>query len=261
MPEIPPPSRGDQISGAFHWDPSAPFSYWQNRASAEFAADGTVIVRNVRAGKVPEDHKSYRWDAVTVRPELLDKAIYAYRTAGTGHTFLVFTFKEGGAVDGEGAAVNAITFGAEGWSREPHGYNIAQAIAGKYPLIWNASTFENYTEFEIWKKKETFFKSMTLDRVQTGALFAGVLARVIETNSSGEYYDLLHNSCTNNPVNLINAVVPEQQRISLEIAGITNPFAAIPVIAVRKFEKKGVLKPGKARLGPDNYSLFDITKI
>lgn len=261
IPEPPYPSRGDQISGAFHWDATAPFSYWQNRAAAEFRPDGTVAVANVRAGRVPEDHKSYRWDTVTVRPALLDKAVYAYRTAGTGHTFLVFTFLPGGAVDAEGAGIAALTFGAEGWSREPYGYNIALAIAGKYPLIWNVTTFANYAEFEAWKKKDTFFKGMNLDRGQTEALFAGTLSRVNETNANNEYYDLIRNSCTNNPINLINAVLPEEQRVSLEVAGVTNPAAAVPVIAVRKFEKKGVLKPGTSRMGPDNYASFDISGI
>lgn len=261
VPAVPPPSRGGQVSGAIDWDPSAPYSYWQNRASVIFSGDGTVEVKNVRSGGVPEDHKSYSWGSITVRPDLLDKAVYAYRTAGTGHTFLVFTFRDGGAVGGDGRSVTALTFGAEGFSREPYGYNIVQALAGRYPLIWNVTTFRNYAEFEAYKKKDTFFKSMNLDRARSRDLFSLTLERVNETNRNGEFYNLFTNSCTNNPVNLINRVVPEEQRISLEAAGLMNPAASIPVMAAKKYEKKGVLKPGSERMGPDNHASFDITKI
>jgi len=262
IPEAQLPDRGGAIDYTLGWDAEAPFTYAQNPASATPGENGTVTLGNVRFGRTPADHKTYAWGGVTVNPALVEKAIYAYKTFGTGHTFLVFTFKEGGAVTDKGENLRAMTFGAEGWSREPKGYNITHALAGKYPLIWLVTTFESYADYTVnYKQKEIFFRNMNIGPDQTRRLFGLLLARIDETNRNKETYDLFSNSCTNNPVNLINQVIPEDRRISLEVVGLANPNAAIPKYAVKKFSEKGVLLPETFRVGPDNYAAFDITKI
>jgi len=262
VPETPLPDRGGAVDYTLGWDDGAPYTYAQNPAAATPGKDGAVTLANVRFGRTPADHKTYAWGGVTVNPALVDKAIYAYKTFGTGHTFLVFTFKEGGAITDKGENLRAMTFGAEGWSREPKGYNITHALAGKYPLIWLVTTFESYADYTVnYKQKEIFFRNMNIGPDQTRRLFGLLLARIDETNRNKETYDLFSNSCTNNPVNLINQVIPEDRRISLEVVGLANPNAAIPKYAVKKFSEKGVLLPETFRVGPDNYAAFDITKI
>ena len=262
VPETPLPDRGGAVDYTLGWDAEAPFTYAQNPAAILASQDGVTVIKNVRSGPVPADHKSYAWETVTVNAALLDKAIYAYKTFGTGHTFLVFTFKAGGAVTAGGRDLGALTFGAEGWSREPKGYNITHALAGKYPLIWLATTFESYADYTAnYKQKEIFFRNIAINREQARRLLGLLLARVDETNRNGETYNLFSNSCTNNPVNLLNQVLPEEKRISLEVAGLMNPNASIPKYAVKKYTEKGALLPETFRAGPDNVAAFDITKI
>jgi len=262
IPMAPPPERGDAVDAALKWDPAAPLSYNQNPAQLLSDKEGAAVIGNVRTGLTPADHKSYAWETLTINPALIEKAVYAYKTFGTGHTFLVFTFKAGGAVNSRGESVPALTFGAEGWSREPKGYNINHALAGKYPLIWVVTSFESYADYVVTlRQKEIFFKNMNIGPEQTARLFSLLLARVDETNRNQETYNLFSNSCTNNPVNLLNQVLPEDQRVSLEVAGLMNPSASIPKYAVKKLTANGALQAGTFRIGPDNYGTFDITKI
>jgi len=262
IPLAPLPDRGGAIDYTLKWDPEAPLSYNQNPAELLSDKDGVVTLKNVRWGTTPADHKSYAWETLTIKPALLEKAVYAYKTFGTGHTLLVFTFSEGGVMNSRGESVRALTFGAEGWSREPKGYNITHALAGKYPLIWLVTTFESYADYVVNSRKmEIFFKNIDIGREQASRLFALTLARVHETNSNKETYNLFSNSCTNNPVNLLNQVLPKEKRISLEVAGLMNPNASIPKYAVKKFTEKGALRAETFKIGQDNYSAFDITKI
>jgi hypothetical protein len=263
VPLAPPPDRGEAAASVFErWDPSAPLSYCQMPARVLAAQAGPLGLENVRSGGVPADHKTYSWATVTLDPSRVEKALYAYKTFGTGHTFLVFTFKPGGAVDSRGRQIPALTFGAEGWSREPAGYNIKHALTGKYPLIWLATTFESYADYTVnLKQKEIFFRNINIGPAQTARLFALLLARIEETNRRKETYNLFSNSCTNNPVDLLNQVLPAGQRISLEAAGLMNPNASIPKFAVKKYTEKGALSPAEFRVGPDNLAAFDITKI
>lgn len=262
IPLAPLPDRGGAIDYTLKWDPEAPLSYNQNPALLLSNKDGEIVLKNVRWGRTPADHKSYSWETLTIKPALLEKAVYAYKTFGTGHTLLVFTFKEGGAVNSRGESVRALTFGAEGWSREPKGYNITHALAGKYPLIWLVTSFESYADYVVnYKKMEIFFKNIAIGPEETARLLALTLARVDETNRNKETYNLFSNSCTNNPVNLLNQVLPKEKRISLEVAGLANPTAAVPKYAVKKFTEKGALQAETWSIGEANYDTFDITKI
>lgn len=262
IPEAALPDRGGAVDYTLGWDDSAPLTYAQAPAAVAPGKDGAVTLTKVRYGRIPADHKSYEWRTVTIKPELAEKALYAYKTFGTGHTFLVFTFRKGGAVTETGEDLEALTFGAEGWSREPQGYNITHAIAGKYPLIWLVTTFESYADYTVnFKQKEIFFRNINIGREQTLTLFRSLLARIDETNRNRETYNLFSNSCTNNPVNLLNRVLPENQRISLTVIGLDNPNASIPKYAVKRYTEKGALAPQGFRVGPDVYSSFDITKI
>jgi len=261
-PQAPLPERGGAVDYTLGWDEDAPLSYAQRPAEVLAGKDGAVVLKTVRSGRTPADHKSYAWETVTVNPALIEKALYAYKTFGTGHTFLVFTFKPGGAVDSRGNSIPALTFGAEGWSREPKGYNITHALAGKYPLIWLATTFESYADYTVnFKEKEIFFRNINIGPAQTARLFALLLERIDETNRNKETYNLFSNSCTNNPVNLLNQVLPEGQRISLEVAGLMNPNASVPKYAVKKYTEKGALQAAEFSVGPGSFAAFDISKI
>jgi hypothetical protein len=265
LPQVPlPDARGGALSYAHNiynvWDPAAPLSY--NQQPARVLAGAGVVIRNVRWGRTPADHKDYKWETVRIDPALIEKVIYGYKTLGTGHTLLVFIFKEGGVTSSLGGSARALTFGAEGWSREPYGYTIGHALKGRYPLIWSAATFESYADYVVGSSKtKILFKNTNLDKAQTARLFELLLARIEETNRGQETYNLFTNSCTNNPVNLINQVVPKAQRISLEVAGVTNLNAAIPVLAVKRYVKKGVLQPETAQIDVANFASFDILKI
>lgn len=262
IPVPPLPDRGGQVSGAVSWDPSAPFSYHQKPAEITSRGRSAVRIKNVRWGELPADKKSHSWETATVMPELLERAYYGYKTAGTGHSLLVFVFKKGGFVNSKGEASAALTIGAEGYTREPEGYNPVNGLLGRYPLIWNLSTLANYADFNInLKKTDVLLAPINISRADQLQLLEAALARIEKTNRApGETYDTFSNNCTTLPVSLINPLLPDGQRIDMKTFFVPNPDAAFPKKAVAKYTELGALSPEITSLNKDTYKKLEVSR-
>jgi len=262
LPVPPLPDRGDQVSGAVSWDPSAPFSYHQRPAEIAARSRSAVKIKNVRWGDLPADKKSHNWETATVMPEMLEQAYYGYKTAGTGHSLLVFVFRKGGFLNSRGEASTALTVGAEGYTREPEGYNPVNGLLGRYPLIWNLSTLANYADFNInFKKADVFLAPINLSREDQLRLLDAALARIEKTNrAAGETYDTFSNNCTTLPVSLINPLLPEGRRIDMKTFFVPNPDASFPKKAVAKYTELGALSSEVTSLNKDTYKKLDVSR-
>jgi len=262
IPVPPLPDRGDQVSGAVSWDPSAPFSHHQKPAEISARSRSAVKIKNVRWGELPADKKSHVWETATVMPEMLERAYYGYKNAGTGHSLLVFVFKNGGFVNSKGEASAALTIGAEGYTREPEGYNPVNGMLGRYPLIWNLSTLANYADFNItFKNADVFLAPINISREAQLQLLSAALARIEKTNRTpGETYDTFSNNCTTLPVSLLNALLPETQRIDMKTFFVPNPDAAFPKKAVARYTELGVLSAEVTSLNKDTYKKLDVSR-
>lgn len=262
LPVPPLPDRGDQVSGAVSWDPSAPFSYHQRPAEIAARSRSAVKIKNVRWGDLPADKKSHNWETATVMPEMLERAYYGYKTAGTGHSLLVFVFRKGGFLNSRGEASTALTVGAEGYTREPEGYNPVNGLLGRYPLIWNLSTLANYADFNInFKKADVFLAPINLSREDQLRLLDAALDRIEKTNrAAGETYDTFSNNCTTLPVSLINPLLPEGRRIDMKTFFVPNPDASFPKKAVAKYTELGALSSEVTSLNKDTYKKLDVSR-
>ncbi len=239
------------------WDPSAPFSYHQNRG-AVVSRDGAATLGNVRWGEAPWDHRSYDWRTAELRPETLSKVYYGYKTSGVGHSFFVFVFGEGGFSSGGSDGV-ALTAGAEGWTREPEGYNVLYGFMDRYPLIWNLTTFESYADFTVTlKHSRLFLAEIKIPRGKALELLSATLDRIERTNASAEFYHSVSNNCTTNPVALLNSVLPEDKRVDERDLGLVTPTSSLPALAVRKYRRLGVLAEKAVAVDESNFRGFDI---
>lgn len=248
-PEVLAPSPA--VSAEKRFDPNAPFNYAQRPAAAS-PEGGAWAVTNVRWGRLPADLKTYDWRTASVNPALLTGVYYGYKKAGVGHSFFVFSFSGGGFVSADGAEGGLMTTGAEGWSREPKGYNVVEGVRDLYPLIWNTTTLESYADYTVNKAhSELYLARINISPEKARELLLNTFARMNETNRSGEFYNGFTNNCTTNPVDLLNAVLPKKQRISGSVFSAT-----FPVTAVHAYVRKDVLGPFSSHLelGKDNVS-------
>jgi hypothetical protein len=248
-PDVPAPAQAVPLEKSF--DPDAPFNYAQRRAAAA-GENGAWTVSNVRWGRLPADLKSYDWRTAAVKPELLTGVYYGYKKKGVGHSFFVFSFLDGGFVAADGAEGGLMTTGAEGWSREPDGYNVVEGIKDLYPLIWNTTSLESYVEYTVNKAhSDLYLAEIKLPLGKARELLLRTFERMNETNRSGEFYNGFTNNCTTNPVDLLNAVLPEGKRISGSVFSATFPFTA-----VHAYVNRGVLTSFSRhiKIGEENYS-------
>ena len=252
--------KGGALSQISRWDPDAPFMHCERPAEVAFQPGGAVI-KNMRWGTVPADKQSYDWTAATVKPELLEKVFYGYKTMGVGHSFFVFVFKAGGITNDRGETTSAFTAGAEGWAREPHGYNVFHATAGKYPLIWSVTTLGSYADYTVnLRESELFLTPIALDRAQALELLSKTLERINQTNARKEIYESFSNNCTTNPVDLLNAVLPPAQHIKkTAFLGLANPDFTFPRYAVKRYTELGVISPSAIRIDQSNIASFNIS--
>lgn len=240
------------------WDPSAPYSFHQNRGLVLSRAGG-ITLGNVRWGGVPADRSSYDWRRARLDPRMLKKVYYGYKTSGVGHSLFVFVFDEGGFADEGGADGAALTAGAEGWTREPGGYNVLHGFTDRYPLIWNLTTFESYADYTVKvKESELFLAEINIGPGESGRLLSALLDRIDRTNADGEFYHSASNNCTTNPVALLNSVLPENKRVDESSLGMVTPAASLPALAVRKYRRLGVLSRGSMEINAASLPGFDI---
>lgn len=252
--------KGDVTSQFERWDPDAPFLYCLKPSEVTYRP-GAAVIKNMRWGAIPDDKKTYTWETASVKPGLLKKVFLGYKTAGVGHMFLIFVFEEGGLVNSRGETAAAFSAGAEGWSREPHGYSVFHATAGRYPLLWNVDTLTNYLEYTAGlKEANVFITPVAIDRDQALALLGKTLERINETNARKEIYGSFSNNCTTNPVDLLNSVLPSAKRIDkTSFLGLANPGHTFPRFAVGKYTKLGVISPSPLKIDKTNYASFDIS--
>jgi hypothetical protein len=250
-----PLPAGAEKTSFLAWDPSAPFSYHQKPAGIISASRSAVKLGNVRWGALPSDGMSHRWETATVMPELLEKVYYGLRTAGTGHSLLVFVFSDGGFTGPGGEASSALTIGAEPYTRAPEGYVRSNDLLGRYPLVWNLTTLGNYADFNVnsYGSDVELFPA-AISREDGIRLLYAALEKVRRDAAAPGTHILYANNCTTSAVGLLDQVLPESRRIPLTSLGMTNPDAAFPRKAVARFTALGALAGPSIRLNAANFA-------
>ena len=247
---VPRPDRGFFST----WDPSAPFSYHQRPAEVLARGGSALKINNVRWGALPGDGKSYRWETAVIMPERLESVYYGINTAGTGHSFLVFVFGNGGFINMKGEVSGALTLGAEPYTRAPGGYNRADDLLGRYPIVWNLTTLDNYADFTVNSAgSDVRLARLNLSGEARIKLLMAALDRMERTLSVPENHVLYSNNCTTLAVSLVNQVLPEAQRISGGGFFAVDPDAVLPRRAVKKYTSLGALSPEAVTLNSENY--------
>jgi len=253
-PEAPKPEAVSKAS-PFAWDPAAPFSYHQKPAEIVSRGRSAIKIRNVRWGALPADGRSHRWENAAVFPELLDKVYYGLRSAGTGHSLLVFVFQDGGFSDSKGEKSAALTIGAEPYTRAPEGYVRSNDLLGRYPLVWNLTTLDNYADFNVNSYgSDVELSPVNINREDAIRLLYAALEKVDQAAAAPGTHVLYANNCTTSAVGLLNSVLPEARNIPLRKLLMTNPDAAFPRKAVAGYTALGALSPDVIKLNDSNYA-------
>jgi hypothetical protein len=100
-------------------------------------------------------------------------------------------------------------------------------------------------------QKEVNLAEININADTARVFFDKIMRRAIETNARGDMYNGINNSCTNNPVELLNPLLPRKQRT------MRNMFAAtLPATAVHAYAGRGAIKPFAQHIdfGPSNHS-------
>ncbi len=258
VPAVPLPEKSAPARG---WDPAAPFSSYQKQAEVISSDAVSSVIKNVRWGAVPLDGKTYNWETAVIKPDLLEKVYYGRKTAGAGHSLLVFVFKKGGFLNSRGEASAALTLGAESYTREPEGYSRANDLLGRYPIVWNLTTLANYADFNInVARSDVLLAPMDIPREAGVQLLKAAIARVgLAARGPAQAHNLFSNNCTTNAVALVNTAVPADRRIDPKTMFATNPDAAFPRRAVARYTRLGVLSPETLTLDKTTYRTLEIS--
>lgn len=192
-------------------------------------AGGGYVVDGVRDEIDPADPEAYIWEAMTIKPELVDEAYWGYEGGGIGHSFLTFSFKKGGVTDPGGRDISGLVFSAEAWYKKGEPYEpFTLGVQDHYPLLWVLASWESFAEYELRNNtRDLSLFPLKIDREQRLALLKIAIREGVK-DRRGEFYNTFTRSCTNMPMNVLGESIGRDFRFfkTLPSAGVAHLKAA-----------------------------------
>jgi hypothetical protein len=222
----------------------------KQRPARMVSDDGAAMTfENVRWNNGPVEKDVFDWTTATVRPDLVKNVYFVKKPFApewiAAHSFMVFTFSDGGLVDAAGRRTDALVLSIEAYLRDGQSYSLTDGMKNKFSIVWLLTTWEDYsarsTKFDASRLVPY---PVQLDQAQKVALVKESL-RQAAVNREGEFYNTITNNCTNNLVILINGVLPEDRRVKMwTIPSLVYNFdSTMPVWVPPYLQKKGLLGP------------------
>lgn len=216
VPAVKAAAASDDISG---YDPA------QGPASLVAAGPGGYVVDGIRDEISPADPEAYVWEAMTIKPELLDGAYWGYEGGGIGHSFLTFSFKKGGVTDSGGRDISGLVFSAEARYRKGEPYEpFTLGVQDHYPLLWVLASWESFAEYELRNNtRDLSLFPLKITPEQKLALLKTAIREGVK-DRSGEFYNTFTRSCTNMPMNVLGESIGRDFRFfkTLPSAGVAH---------------------------------------
>lgn len=193
------------------------------------AVGGSYVVDGIRDEINPADPETYTWEAMTIKPELLDETYWGYEGGGIGHSFLTFSFKKGGVTDPGGKDISGLVFSAEARYLKGEPYApFTLGVQDHYPLLWVLASWESFAEYELRNNtRDLSLFPLKLTPAEKLAMLKIAIREGVK-DRSGEFYNTFTRSCTNMPMNVLGESVGKDFRFfkTLPSAGVAHLKAA-----------------------------------
>jgi len=146
----------------------------QDRKPAKLisSAGGARVIGGVRFERDPQAN-TYAWRDLSIEDSKLEEVYFGYRSGGTGHNFLLFTFKDGAKSDGRtvrGFVAEVLPWKKKGEEFEP----FTAGISGKtgatetifsYPYIRPISSIKSHSSRRSGRRVGTITSSVFLSAI------------------------------------------------------------------------------------------------
>lgn len=188
---LPPANRG--------WAPE-----FERTPTADFNADGSVTLRNVRDWTyVGAGGGSRAWRDLTVDPRSITGASFLLepfsQLRAAGHTFLSFQFRDG----------SALSFSIEAKLRAGQTYSVALGVLPIYGLAFQWGTERDFvTRRLIYLRHRLRLYPLTIGPRLAGALFRDAAEETNRLARRPRHYNSLTENCTNELAYIVNRHAP-----------------------------------------------------
>lgn len=145
----------------------------------------------------------YAWREVSFEDSDLQEVYWGYRSGGTGHIFLLFTFRNAKSGD---RPVEGIVIEALPWKKKGEGFSpFGPGISGHYPLVWNVVEWNSFLETSIARDNLRIdIYPMKVSREDKLRLLDEAVKEAVR-DLKGEKYHTFFNSCSSNALKVFKA--------------------------------------------------------
>jgi len=172
----------------------------------------------------------YAWRELSVEDAKLDEVYWGYRSGGTGHSFLMFTFKDGAKSDGKnvrGLVVEVLPWKKKGEEFAP----FTAGISGKYDLVWNLVSWDSFLESSIVKSGLTIdVYPLKFSREEKLRLLDEAIKESTR-DYKGEKYHTFFNSCSTNALKVVTRATGKHLLVG----------RVLPAVVVEHLKVRGLL--------------------
>jgi hypothetical protein len=191
-------------------------------------AGGVRLLGGVRFERDPQAN-TYAWRDLSVEDDKLEEVYFGYRSGGTGHNFLLFTFKDGAKSDGKtvrGFVAEVLPWKKKGEEFEP----FTAGISGKYDLVWNVVSWDSFLESSIVKSKLAVdVYPLKVSREEKLRLLDEAVKESTR-DYAGEKYHTFFNSCSSNALKVFSRATGHRL-----VVGRLLPSVVIKHLSLRGF--------------------------
>lgn len=218
------------------------------------------IVKDVRWSTVKNKEKGtaeHLWQTVKINTDLVDKAYLVLKPFPpewlAAHSFMLFTFKDGGFIDKDGNESVGLVLSIEAHLKTDQNYKLVDGLKNKFGIIWQLSTWENYAGLICSQPDgKLFAHEILLPEHKIKALLKDGLSHSVK-NREGEFYHTTRNNCTNNLVLLLNKQSDKKIKPWTIPSVIYNVRATMPVIVPKRLNKLGIISEVLPEVNSSNF--------
>lgn len=174
-------------------------------ASASFARDGTVVLKNVRDFTYGDTTTvSETWLAeVPLDPAKITRAWFVLEPFGwwkaVGHTYLTFEFKDG----------SAYSFSIEARRQKGQSYSALLGMFNRYELAYTWGTERDFlTRRVLYLGHPVYMYPVKISAKEAQAVFKALLTRTNDIAAHPRFYNTVTANCTNVLADIVNGIKP-----------------------------------------------------
>ncbi|MDA8130358.1 MAG: DUF4105 domain-containing protein [Elusimicrobia bacterium] len=179
--------------------------YVQDRKPASLVSgSGDVrVIGGVRFELQDRDSQLYAWREARIDMSQLDEAYWGYRSGGVGHSYLMFTFKDG--AESAGRPMSGLVIEALPWEKKGEPYlPFTAGIRDHYPLVWNVVSWDSFLETSRLNKYTVDVYPLKLSREEKLRLLDEGIKEATRDHSGEKYHTFL-NSCSTNALKVFTS--------------------------------------------------------